>query len=57
MRSQLAPKPHDYQTVEFLARVAAGKRADLLFEIIRKQGTSAKQNNVMLDTADAVAGR
>jgi hypothetical protein len=57
LRSQLAPKPHDYQTVEFLARVAAGKRADLLFEIIRKQGTSAKQNNVMLDTADAVAGR
>jgi hypothetical protein len=54
-RSQLEPKLHDHQTVEFLARVAAGKRADLLFEIVRKQGTSAKQNYVMLDTAEAAA--
>jgi len=56
-RSQLEPKLHDYQTVEFLARVAAGKRADLLFEIVRKQGTSAKQNNVTLETAAVAAGR
>ena len=39
-RSQLEPKLHDYQTVEFTAKVAAGKRADLLFEIVRKQGTT-----------------
>jgi hypothetical protein len=51
-KSQLEPKLHDYQTVEFLSRVAAGKRADLLFEVVRKQGTSARQNNVTLDTAD-----
>jgi hypothetical protein len=51
-RSQLEPKLHDYQTPEFLTRVAAGKRADLLFEVIRKQGTSAKQNNVTLVTGE-----
>ncbi|MFN0022083.1 MAG: DUF4139 domain-containing protein [Pirellulaceae bacterium] len=47
-KSQLEPKLHDYQTVEFKSTVAAGKKADLLFEVIRLQGTSAKQNNVTL---------
>jgi hypothetical protein len=56
-KSQLEPKLYDYQTVEFLARVPTGQRADLLFEIIRKQGTSAKQNNVTLQAAVAPAGR
>jgi hypothetical protein len=51
-KSQLEPKLHDYQTVEFLTRLAPGKRADLLFEVIRKQGTSAKQNNVTLQAAE-----
>jgi hypothetical protein len=51
-KSQLEPKLHDYQTVEFLSRVVAGKKADLLFEVVRKQGTSAKQNNVTLETAE-----
>ena len=32
--------------------VAAGKRADLLFEIVRTQGHNAKQNNVTLETAE-----
>ena len=50
-KSQLEPKLHDYQTVEFLTRLAPGKRADLLFEVIHKQGTSVKQNNVTLQTA------
>ena len=53
-KSQLEPKLHDYQTVEFLTRIAPGKRADLLFEVIRKQGTNAKQNNVTLETAAVV---
>jgi hypothetical protein len=52
-RSQLAPKLHDFQTVEIASRVAAGKRADLLFEVVRKQGTNAKQNNVTLEAAAA----
>ncbi len=51
-KSQLEPKLHDYQTPEFLTRLAAGKRADLLFEVIRKQGTNAKQNNVALVTGE-----
>jgi hypothetical protein len=56
-RSELEPKLHDYQTVEFLARVAPGKRSDSLFEIVRKQGTSAKQNNVSLATAAVTSER
>ena len=51
-KSQLEPTLHDYQTVEIKTKVAAGKRADLLFEIVRKQGTSAKQNNVTLEAAE-----
>jgi len=47
-KSLLEPKLHDYQTVEFRSTVAAGKKMDLLFEVIRLQGTSAKQNNVTL---------
>ncbi len=51
-KSQLEPTLHDYQTVEIKTKVAAGKRADLLFEVVRKQGTSAKQNNVTLQSAE-----
>jgi len=47
-KSRLEPKLHDYQTVEFKSTVAAGKKTNLLFEVIRLQGTSAKQNNVTL---------
>ena len=50
-RSQLDPKLHDYQTVQATARVPAGKRSDLLFEIVRHQGYLAKQNNVTLEAA------
>ncbi len=51
-RSSLEPRLHDYQTVELHATVPAGKRADLLFELVRKQGTSAKQNNITLEKAE-----
>jgi len=47
-KSQLEPKLHDYQTVEFSSTVPTGKRVDLLFVVSRLQGTSAKQNNVTL---------
>ena len=50
-RSQLNPTLHDYQTVQFTAPVLAGKKADLLFEIVRHQGRNAKQNNVTLEAA------
>ena len=49
-RSELKPTLHDYQTVQFTAPVEAGKKADLLFEILRHQGRNAKQNNVTLET-------
>ncbi|MGI8977791.1 MAG: hypothetical protein ACR2FY_01055 [Pirellulaceae bacterium] len=51
-KSSLEPKLHDYQTVELHTTVAAGKKADLLFELVRKQGTSAKQNNITLEKAE-----
>jgi hypothetical protein len=47
-KSQLEPKLHDYQTVEFKSTIPAGKKVDLLFEVVRLQGTSVKQNNVTL---------
>jgi hypothetical protein len=47
-KSLLEPKLHDYQTVEFKSTVPAGKKMDLLFEVVHLQGTSAKQNNVTL---------
>jgi hypothetical protein len=50
-RSQLNPKMHDYQTPEFTATVDAGKKADLLFEVLRHQGHNAKQDHVTLENA------
>jgi hypothetical protein len=51
-KSQLSPVLHDYQTVQFTASVDAGKKADLLFEIVRHQGRNAKQNNVTLEAGE-----
>ncbi|HET6252195.1 MAG TPA: hypothetical protein VFE47_31200 [Tepidisphaeraceae bacterium] len=50
-RSSLKPTLFDFQTVQFTAPVAAGKKADLLFEIVQHQGRNAKQNNVTLEDA------
>ena len=51
-KSSLEPKLHDYQTVELHSTVAAGKKTDLFIELVRKQGTSAKQNNITLEKAE-----
>jgi hypothetical protein len=51
-RSRLEPKLHDYRTVEFSKTVPAGKRNDLVFEIVRRQGHNATQNNITLEAAD-----
>jgi hypothetical protein len=51
-RSQLEPKLHDYRTVQFGKTVAAGKRVDLMFEIIRRQGHNATQNNITLEQGE-----
>ena len=48
-RSQLNPTMHDYQTPQFTATVDAGKKADLLFEIVRHQAHNTKQDNVTLE--------
>jgi hypothetical protein len=48
-RSGLEAKNHDYQTVEYRAAVKAGQKADLLYELIRRQGRNAKQNNVTIE--------
>src|SRR5258706_10519507 len=50
-RSQLSPILFDFQTPQFTAAVPAGKKSDLLFEILRHQGRNAKQNNVTLEEA------
>jgi hypothetical protein len=48
-RSQLEPTLHDYQTVQFAARVQPGEKKNLLFEVVQRQGYNAKQNNVTLE--------
>jgi hypothetical protein len=52
IKSLLEPKLYDYQTIEIHATVPAGKKSDLVFELVRKQGTSAKQNNITLEKAE-----
>ena len=51
-RSRLEPTLFDYQTVEYKTTVPAGKRVDLMQEVVRHQGRNAKQNNVTLEVAD-----
>ncbi|MEX2560151.1 MAG: hypothetical protein WD403_09560 [Pirellulales bacterium] len=48
-RSRLEPVLFDYQTVQYSARVPAGQTADLLQEVVQRQGRNARQNNVTLD--------
>lgn len=48
-KSSLNPKLHDFQTIELRATVPTGMKSELLSEIIHKQGTSTKQNNVTLE--------
>jgi len=50
-RSALKAKNHDYQTVEYTARLKPGEKANLLYEILQHQGYNAKQNNVTLEEA------
>ncbi len=50
-RSSLAPTLHDFQTAEFYSSIDAGKKADLLYEIVSHQGRNSKQNNITLEQA------
>jgi hypothetical protein len=51
-RSRLEPTLFDYQTIEYKTMVPAGKRVDLMLEVVRHQGRNAKQNNVTMEAAD-----
>ena len=56
-RSTLQPVLHDYQTVQFTTSATPGQKLELPFEIVRKQGRNAKQNNVTLEEAQIEAGQ
>ena len=51
--SQLAPKLHDYQTVELTSQVEPGEKKNLDFTIVQHLGRNAKQNNVTLEASKA----
>ncbi len=51
-KSLLNPKLHDFQTIELKATVVAGDKTELLSEVVHKQGTSAKQNNITLEKVE-----
>ncbi len=48
-RSSLGAKSHDYQTVQYVAAVMPGQKADLLYEVLQHHGRNAKQNNVKVE--------
>ena len=48
-RSELAAKNHDFQTVQYTAAVQPGEKAELLYEIVQRQGHNAKQNHVTVE--------
>ena len=50
-RSELAAKNHDFQTVQYTAAVKPGEKAELLYEIVQRQGHNATQNNVTIQQA------
>ena len=51
-RSQLTAAIHDFRTVQYTATVPAGEQADLLYEVLVRQGRNAKQNNVTLEAVE-----
>ncbi|MHC4178500.1 MAG: hypothetical protein ACYSWU_13400, partial [Planctomycetota bacterium] len=51
-RSSLSAKNYDYHTVEYATAVGAGEKVDLLYEIVRREGHSKKQDNVTIEKAE-----
>jgi hypothetical protein len=47
-RSELEAKNHDFQTVEYTAAVQPGEKAELLYEVVHRQGYNARQNHVVI---------
>jgi hypothetical protein len=52
-KSQLQPKLHDYQTVQYTKTVAPAEKADFYHEVMRRNGHNAKKNNVELLEGEA----
>jgi hypothetical protein len=48
-RSRLDPVLHDYRSPQFTARIDAGAREDLRYEIVVRRGYNEKQSNVTLE--------
>ncbi len=51
-RSQLEPTLFDYQTAQYQARVPAGERKDLMYELVQHKGYNEKQHNMTLEAAE-----
>ena len=51
-RSSLPAKNFDYHTAEYTQEIVAGRKADLLYEIVQHQGHSKKQDNVTIEKAE-----
>ena len=48
-RSDLSPTLHDYRTPQFNARIGAGKKRELSYELTIHQEYNKKQDNVTLE--------
>ena len=51
-RSRLEPTLFDFQTVQYTTSLKAAEKKELFYEIVRRQGRNAKQNNVTLEAAE-----
>jgi hypothetical protein len=51
-RSHLEPKLFDFQTAQFQARVGAGEKKDLLYELVQHKGYNDKHQGMSLETAE-----
>src|SRR6476646_4477316 len=50
-RSQLEPKLFDFQTAQFQARIGAGEKKDLLYELVQHNGYNDKHQGMSLEAA------
>jgi hypothetical protein len=51
-RSRLGAENHDFRTVQYAKTIVAGESVDLRYEIERRMGRNAKQNNVTIEEAE-----
>ena len=55
-RSALGAVTHDYQTVQFTAKVPSGRRVELRYEVVQHMGRNEKQANVKLVEVKLIPG-